>query len=78
MIVFMLVVVEIIFLFLDVVLFIVKFYMIVMVEMVVGLVWICYILKYYYLDVIEMFLWVWKYVFGYFGNFFGISMENLK
>lgn len=74
----MLVVVEMIFLFFDVVLFIVKFYMVGMVEMVIGLVWICYILKYYYLDVIEMLLWVWKYVFGYLGYFFGISMENFK
>lgn len=58
MMVFMLVVVEIIFLFLDVVLFIVKFYMVGMVEMVIGLVWMCYILKYYYFDVIEMLKWV--------------------
>lgn len=62
----------------DVVPLIAKFYMTAMVEMAVGLVWTCYILKYYHSDVIEMPSWVRKYVLGYLGNFFGISMENLK
>jgi len=62
----------------DVVPLIAKFYMAGMVEMAVGLVWTCYILKYYHSDVIEMPVWVRKYVLGYLGNFFGISMENLK
>ena len=62
----------------DVVPLIAKFYMAGMVEMAVGLVWTCYILKYYHSDVIEMPSWVRKYVLGYLGNFFGISMENLK
>lgn len=62
----------------DVVPLIAKFYMAGMVEMAVGLVWTCYILKYYHSDVIEMPYWVRKYVLGYLGNFFGISMENLK
>lgn len=62
----------------DVVPLIAKFYMAGMCEMAVGLVWTCYILKYYHSDVIEMPSWVRKYVLGYLGNFFGISMENLK
>lgn len=62
----------------DVVPLIAKFYMAGMVEMAVGLVWTCYILKYYHSDVIEMPAWVRKYVLGHLGNFFGISMENLK
>ena len=62
----------------DVVPLIAKFYMAGMCEMAVGLVWTCYILKYYHSDVIEMPKWVRKYVLGYLGNFFGISMENLK
>lgn len=62
----------------DVVPLIAKFYMAGMVEMAVGLVWTCYILKYYHSDVIEMPVWVRKYVLGYLGNFFGISMQNLK
>ena len=62
----------------DVVPLIAKFYMTAMVEMAVGLVWTCYILKYYHSDVIEMPSWVRKYVLGHLGNFFGISMENLK
>lgn len=62
----------------DVVPLIAKFYMAGMVEMAIGLVWTCYILKYYHSDVIEMPSWVRKYVLGYLGNFFGISMENLK
>lgn len=62
----------------DVVPLIAKFYMAGMVEMAIGLVWTCYILKYYHSDVIEMPVWVRKYVLGYLGNFFGISMENLK
>lgn len=62
----------------DVVPLIAKFYMAGMVEMAVGLVWTCYILKYYHSDVIEMPKWVRKYVLGYLGHFFGISMENLK
>ena len=62
----------------DVVPLIAKFYLAGMCEIAVGLVWTCYILKYYHSDVIEMPTWVRKYVLGYLGKFFGISMENLK